>query len=282
MKMGRLLTLIVLAAALVGPAPGLAQALKPAAKPAPPLAAPAETPATTPSGTSVEDYVLGPEDIIDVQVQGADYHFHGRIAQDNMVPLPYLKDTVVGGMTRRQLQDKLEDALKKGGYFVKPIVQVEIAGYASRNVTVLGSVGAPGVVAVDRPYRLSEIIARVGGVRDDGADYVVLTADGSTRNLPVKGLSTGGADQDPIVRPGDKIYVPKADLFYLSGEIRSPGAYAITSGLTLRQALAKGGGVTDAGNEKRVKVTRSGKEVRISLDDKIENGDIILVPQRLF
>ena len=273
MKLGRLFPVVVLGAMLAVPALGLAQVAKPEA---------AAVTAVAPTGTPVEDYILGPEDVIDVQVQGADYHFHGRITQDNMVPLQYLGNTVVGGQTTRQLQEKLQDALKKGGYFVKPIVQVEIAGFASRNVTVLGSVGAPGLVAVDRPYHLSEIIARVGGVRDDGADYVVLTANGTSRNLAVKGLSTGGPEQDPVVKPGDKIYVPKAELYYVSGEVKAPGTYAIASGMTLRQALARGGGVTDLGSEKRVRVTRAGKVAHVSLDDKVESGDIILVPQRLF
>lgn len=274
MKMGRLLPVMaLLGAVLAAPALGWAQTAKPNPEP---------SAASSPAGTSADDYILGPEDVIDVQVQGADYHFHGRITQDNMVPLPYLGNTVVGGQTTRQLQDKLQDALKKGGYFVKPVVQIEIAGFASRNVTVLGSVGAPGVVAVDRPYRLSEIIARVGGVRDDGADYVMLTAEGTSRKLAVKGLSTGGPDQDPFVKPGDKIYVPKAELYYISGEVKSPGTYPIESGMTLRQALARGGGVTDAGSEKGAKVTRAGKVVHLAPDDKIEASDIIVVPEKLF
>ena len=52
------------------------------------------------------------------------------------------------------------------------IVEVEVVSYASRYVTVLGAVGSPGLIPMDRPYRLSEILARVGGARQDGADHV--------------------------------------------------------------------------------------------------------------
>ena len=287
MQLSRLLPGIALSIALVLPAFGLAQTGKAPARPgvSAPAAASAATPAVPATGPSNDDYILGPEDVIDVQVLGTDFHVHGRIGQDNAIPVPYLGQVTAGGQTTRQFGEKLADQLKTKGYFTKPIVQVEIAGFASRNITVLGSVGTPGVVPVDRPYRVSEIIARVGGVRDDGADYVVLTpANGGTaKHLALKDLATGGPEQDPFVQPGDKLYAPKAELFYVSGEVRSPGTYPISPpGMTLRMALARAGGVSDQGSESSVKVNRGGKVVKVQLDAKIEPGDIIAVGERLF
>jgi protein involved in polysaccharide export with SLBB domain len=50
----------------------------------------------------------------------------------------------------------------------------------------------------------------------------------------------------------------------VSGQVRTPGEYVIrTSGMTVRQALALAGGVTERGSSRRVQIIRvvNGKEV---------------------
>ena len=267
----RLFPALLGALALIAPAVGHAQA-----QPAGAAVSGAETPATP--------YILGPQDVIDIEIPGrADFKIRTRIAQDGTVELPYLHTITAANRTTRQLGDEIAKALDAGGYFAHPVVSVEVAVFASRNVTVLGSVVTPGLVPVDRPYRLSEILARVGGARADGADYIqIRSSDGKEKRYPIKDLATGGVEQDPYVQPGDKIYVPKAELFYISGQVRTPGAYAAGSDMTVRMAIAQGGGLTDQGSENRVKVTRAGHEVHIGLDGKIQPGDVIVVGERLF
>ena len=136
-----------------------------------PLAAFSQAPTNTQAGgeekvnrpsLAERSYVLGPEDVIQVSVLGqADFNLRTRIGEDGTVQLPYLGEVEAAGKTARQLEEQVVQALKVGGYFAHPIVSVQTIGFASRNVTVLGSVGAPGVIPIDRPYRLSEILARV-------------------------------------------------------------------------------------------------------------------------
>ena len=262
----------------------------PVAVAAQPPHAPARTTASaqiqasaTPSSAEDRSYVLGPEDVIQVAVLGQDYSAKGRIGEDGKILLPYIGEVAAIGKTPRQLEEEVARALKSGGFFTRPIVSVDILGFASRNVTVLGSVATPGVVPIDRPYRLSEIIARVGGPRDDGADYVVVRPEnGPEKRYTIKDLAEGDATQDPYVAPGEKIFVPKAEIFYVSGQVRAPGAYALTPGLTLRSAIARGGGLTEQGSEGRVKVTRNGKPEHLTLESAIAPGDVIVVGQRLF
>jgi polysaccharide export outer membrane protein len=161
---------------------------------------------------------------------------------------------------------------------------VQVSSFAARYVTVLGAVTNPGLVSIDRAYHVSEIIARVGGVKDSAADYIVLRpAKGEERHLTVKTLAVGGPEDDPYVSPGDTIYSPAAELFYISGQVKSPGAYALISDMTLRMAIGRGGGLTDLGSDHGVKITRSGKKLsKVDLDSKIEAGDVIVVVERLF
>jgi polysaccharide export outer membrane protein len=85
------------------------------------------------------------------------------------------------------------------------------------------------------------------------------------------------------VSPGDKIFSPRAALFYISGQVKSPGAYPMATGMTLRMAIGRGGGLTDLGTDRSVKVRdANGKVVSLGLDDQIAAGEVIVVGERLF
>lgn len=235
--------------------------------------------------SALASYVLGPDDVIEVSVLGrTDFTTRGRISADGTIQLPYLGVVTAGKKTARELTDGVAQSLEAGGYFAKPIVKVDIVSYASRYIVVLGDVRTPGLVPIDRSYRLSEIIARVGGVADGGADYVVLRSEtGGEQHFKIADLATGDASQDPAVAAGDKVFVPHAELFFISGQVKAPGAFALTSGMTLRMAIGRAGGLTDAGSEGHIKVTRKGRVLpKLKLDDSLEPGDVIVVGEGLF
>jgi polysaccharide biosynthesis/export protein len=246
---------------------------------------PTQPPAIAQASAGDQGYVLGPSDVIEADVMGAsDFKAKVKIAPDGTVQLPYLGRVVAANKTTQQLADDLAKALESGGYFSHPVLSVDVVEYASQHVTVLGDVGTPGVIAIDRPYRLSEILARVGGVREGGADYVVITSEsGSQRTIPIETLATGDTTQDPFVASGDKIFSPAAELFYISGQIKTPGAFPVLSGMTLRMAISRGGGLTDLGTDRAVKVTRGGRTLtETDLDGPVQPGDVIVVGERLF
>jgi polysaccharide export outer membrane protein len=228
---------------------------------------------------------LGPEDVVEIEAVGRqDFTSRVKVAADGTIQLPYLGSVVAANKTTQELSDDISKALESGGFFSHPILRVEIVGYASRYVTVLGEVTSPGLVPIDRPYHLSEILARVGGLKERAADYVIVRPDkGAPVRFSVKTLATGDASQDPLVSPGDKIFSPDAEMFYISGQVKTPGAYPFSSDMTLRMAVARGGGLTDLGTDRAVQVTRDGKKLgRLDLDSRIEAGDVIVVGERLF
>jgi polysaccharide export outer membrane protein len=263
-------------ALLAGAGPALAQQ------------APASAPAAAPAGpvvdASTSAYVLGRDDVVEVGLLGRnDFGGRSRVQADGTIQLPFIGKVPAAESTTAELSDVVRKALQAGGYFADPVVTVEVVGYASRYITVLGAVGAPGLVPINRPYRLSEILARVGGIRDGGADFLsVRSADGSETRYQVSDLATGNADKDPFVKSGDKIYAPMAEQFYIYGQVNGPGAYVLRTGTTVRMALAMGGGLTESGNDKRVDVTRGGKKLKLQLDDVIQPGDVLVVGERMF
>jgi polysaccharide export outer membrane protein len=164
---------------------------------------------------------------------------------------------------------------------------VEVSNVASRLVTILGAVGTPGQLPLDRQYRLSEIVARFGGRGATGADYLVLThQDGKSERFKLADLGTATGDKDPVLQSGDKIYVPAAEnsVIYINGQVKSPGTYPVTEGLTLRTAIAKAGGLAEMGSEKKISIHRDGKDIKVkNLDETtLKVGDIINVGEKLF
>lgn len=256
-----------------------------------PSVQPAPAPDAVPAGaqtknTSLEQgYIIGIGDVLDVVMVGAD-DFRGRVTvqQDGTIQLPYVGSLTAQNKTLLELGKEVAAALEKGGYYVNPAIQVNVAQVSSRYVTVLGSVGNPGLIPVDRAYRASEMMARVGGIRADGASTFYLTReDGREIALTMEEIARGGDDVDPIVNPGDKIFVPVAPTYYIYGAVNSPGTFPIQKEMSLRVAIARSGGLSPLGSEKRITVMRNGEELKkFDLNDPILPDDIIIANERFF
>jgi polysaccharide export outer membrane protein len=247
------------------------------------IATPPASGATAGDATS-EAYVLGRDDVLEVNLLGrSDFSGRSRVQADGTIQLPLIGKVVAADKTTAELGQAIRGALQAGGFFADPIVNIEVVSYASRYITVLGNVVTPGLVPINRPYRLSEIMARVGGLRENAADYIVVRPrDGPEKRYVVADIATGDSKQDPYVTPGDKIYSPQADTFYIYGSVNMPGAYALKTDMTVRQAIARGGGLTEAGSDKRVEITRQGKPVKVDLTSNLMAGDVLHVGERLF
>lgn len=267
--------------------PAQVQPVAQAAQPAPALPFVTQPVATqSTSVTSTDGYQIGAEDIVQISVLGQkDFDSRVKVKTDGTIPLPFLGNVQAAGFTAITLAQSIASKLKVSGIYADPVVNVEIVSYASRYVIALGEVNGSGLIPVDRAYRLSEILARIGGIKGSGTNYVILTRQGQPEmKLMFDNLAKGGEQEDPLVQPGDKLFVPKAELYYLSGAVKSPGEYAFNqSGLTVRKALARAGGVSDIGSERKVKIFRDGRTIkRVNLETLVQPGDSIVVGEKLF
>ena len=278
----RILALLVAALAAVA-SPVAAQTAVPGA-PVPSLPAPAAGPAPVPVITLNDGYVVGVGDVVEIAVLGREeFKPRVQVQVDGTIQLPYLHSVMASNLTVIQLRQRVAKLLQDGGYYVDPVVSVTVVSFASRYVTVLGEIATPGLVPVDRAYRVSEILARVGGPRPGASDELVLRrASGEEIVLPIELLSRGGPADDPLIQPGDKLFVGAAPNFYIYGQVNAPGSYRIERGMTLRMALARGGGLTERGSAGRLSVFRNGQKVRVDLDTVLRGGDTVVVGERFF
>ena len=246
-----------------------------------------------------KDYIVGPEDVLDVQVwDNKDMNQVVFVRPDGKTSLPIVGEIQAAGKTVQELQDYLTAVYSKT---VKgAAVTVIIREIKSRPVYFLGGFGRPGALQLMRnDLSLLQALALVGGVAPgaDGENGFVLRKD---KRIPVnftKLLQKGDLTQDLQLEPGDSVVAPVADLVYLQGEVRAPGAIKFLPDLTVVKAITQGGGLTPMAAGGRVDIIRwkGEKRERIRVDvDKMmrapdENPDVMLkpddivfVPQRLF
>jgi protein involved in polysaccharide export with SLBB domain len=86
------------------------------------------------------------------------------------------------------------------------------------------------------------------------------------------------------------VFVPMRS-YFVRGEIRQPGRFPLTTGMTLVQAIAACGGFTDFADPRDVRVLRGDRRIRFNVRDmetnpekdvSIEAGDVIIVTRRFF
>ncbi len=231
-------------------------------------------------------YVLGPDDSIAVQVFGQpEAGVTTRIKSDGTIVMPLIGTVKAEGQTQLELAETIKQKLIKGGFFKAPLVNVEVGSYVSKTVNVAGKVANPGVFPLDKQYTVLEVLLKSGWIREQGAGYVYLRRanGGQEIKLDAEALVRGAPDKNVILAPGDTLFVPDAETFYITGQVGHPGTFPILREMTLRQALALAGGVTASGSERKVALIRGGgKEVPAKLDDLVQKGDVYIVKERLF
>ena len=139
--------------------------------------------------------------------------------------------------------------------------------------------------------RVTDMLAQAGGVAPTGGDFVVLTGTRGGKtfrteiDLPTL-FSPSGRDKDLIIQNGDAIWVDRAPMVFIYGEVQRPGAVRLERGMTVMQALASGGGLTQRGTERGIRVhRRSSDKVQViqpAMDDRLQDGDVVYVRESLF
>ena len=93
--------------------------------------------------------------------------------------------------------------------------------------------------------------------------------------------------KDFELKGGDTVYVDRAPVFYIYGEVTRSGAYPVTPNMTVMQAISVGGGITPRGSERRVKLRRAGTDGKVvetdaALQETVKADDVIYVKESLF
>lgn len=215
------------------------------------------------------------------------------VSDDGTIPVPLAGPVQVAGLSPSEASQRIEKALKDGKYLLDPHVTLAVVVSRSQRISVLGQVGHPGLYPIESNTTIFDLLALAGGALDTSADEIFLLrpdAAGNIQRYPInlKGLDDAKRSMPAqSLRGGDSIFVPRAEQFYIYGEVTAPNKYRVEPQMTVIQAISRAGGVTPRGSERRVDIKRLGSDgkyltVKAKLNDLIKPDDVIHVKESIF
>ncbi len=156
------------------------------------------------------DYVIVAGDVVSVRVFGQDaMSTHAKVRSDGKISMPFLGDVLVLGKAPSTVAREMEAGLKN--FINSPNVTVSVDEFQATTVAVLGEVGHPGTISLDRNAGVLQALANAGGLTEAASrdDIYVLrevpvprrirfTYDLLTKNPPTSTFR---------LRPGDVVVV---------------------------------------------------------------------------
>jgi polysaccharide biosynthesis/export protein len=283
----------------------------------PPASLPGQTASqpTTPAAIDLirgGDLVLGPADVVDIQITDApDLSGKYLISDTGEIRVPTVKDPIhATGLTTSQLSSAVAVALKDAKQLQEPIVSVFVEEYHSHTVTVLGAVAKPGQYPVETRTSLLQAISEAGGLATNAGGIASIThapAPGAGPGKPeavsakselinIGDINSGSSPAiSTYVHAGDVITVSTAAVIYVVGAVTRPGAFALQpdKDVTLLQALSLVGGFAPSASPNRAVIVRKPatdkdrEEIPVDLnkilggkkpDDTLQANDILFIP----
>jgi polysaccharide export outer membrane protein len=228
-----------------------------AAKSAETLTQTAEETSRTNTNPVMDDYKIGPGDILSITVwdhpeltipagsfRSAD-QAGNLVSEDGTIFYPYVGSIQVSGKTVREVRDLLAKRLAK--VIEKVQLDVRVIAFRSKRIYVVGEVKQPGLLEInDVPLTIVDAVSRTGGFTQD-ADHsqILLTRAGKIWRVDLQALYEFGAiSQNIKLEPGDIINVPDRaqNKVFVLGEVLKPGSFFMNKKrITLAEALADAG-----------------------------------------
>jgi polysaccharide export outer membrane protein len=244
------------------------------------------------TGAPSFEILIGPGDLIEVSVYGADYNKDVRVRSNGEITLPMAGTLKVDGLTPAQAEAQITKRLIDGDFFNDPRVSVIEKETVTQGISVLGEVQKPGVYPLPGPRKLFDAISAAGGTTPRAGNTVSIMHRADSQQSETVTLSYGksSSQSNVYVYPGDTVVVSKAGVVYVVGDVRTPGGFVMeNSHMTILQAYAMAQGANPtAALDKAQLIRKPDSEGRvISLkkilaakapDMNLQQDDIVFIP----
>jgi len=275
----------------------------------------AEAPEAPGAPAPPTDYVIGPEDVLGIDVFDVPElsKLVARVANDGSITVPLLGQVHASGLTTQQLREELQSEWGKT-YLQNPQVTLFVQEFHARPVSVIGAVDKPGLYYLMGPRTLVEVLALAGGLAKlgtaPGRTLIVTRRDGFEDVQPSEGLRQVAPDKVEIninrllysresglnipILPFDTISISKADIVYVVGDVKRNGGFVLQDQekITVLQALALAqglGGTASKGHAMIIRRSPGGSRTEVPLnlgkilkgksqDVEMAANDILFVP----
>ncbi len=271
----------------------------PESAPAPPASRGGGSARPTVVADDAGDYRVGARDVISVTIDDwAELSRSYEVTAGGTFLMPYAGRITAVGKTQEELAEEIATKLR-GTYLKEPVVTVRVIQFTSRTVMVQGAVKSPGPFQIEGNPSVVRVIAVAGGLVDNhGSKAFVLrpkaTPEGATADaggdtdfdimsVNLSQLYRGDEKNNVRLQPGDILHIPPADVFYVAGEVRTPGSFPLKDGTTLRQAISLAQGTTPNAARSRGMIFRddptTGKRTSVNVDvSKVMHGEVADIP----
>jgi polysaccharide export outer membrane protein len=247
------------------------------------------------SAQAADDYIVGEEDVIKITVYDhPELTTTERVSGEGIITLPLIGEIKVAGLTTDQTAKKIASRLSEG-FIVDPNVSVFVVEFRSKKTIIIGYVNRPGMYMLSGNTTLLELISLAGGLSKDAGGRATIKRKNlvnnggeGTINIDLQKLiEQGDTSLNILLMDGDSVFIAKASVFYLTGEIKNPAAYRYEDGITLIKAITMAGGFTDKASIGRIRIIRKidNKEKVIQkaeMDEPVLPDDVIIVPESFF
>jgi polysaccharide export outer membrane protein len=170
------------------------------------------TPAPAPTQAALEEYRVGPEDVLEIAVwKNPELTRTVAVRGDGRISLPLINDIQAAGLTPMDLRDIVSKGYSKFDETAE--VSVIVKEIHSFKVSVLGMVRLPGRFDLHSQTTVLEALAMAGGLTEFAKkDRIqVIRSDGRSRKnllFDYSSVLDYGSEQNFVLRPGDIIVVP--------------------------------------------------------------------------
>jgi polysaccharide export outer membrane protein len=259
-------------------------------------------------------YLLGPED--ELQISGPELEELTsktvRVDGEGDLQVPLVGRVHVAGLTVQQAEQELNKKLT--AYIKHPQAAIDVKELRSQPASVLGAVNSPGVHQVEGHKTLLEMISMAGGVRPDAGYSIRITRQLEWGCIPLPGATLDASGRFTVAQvnlqsimeaktpqeniqifPHDVISVPKAELVYVTGDVKKSGGFVLGERQTMSvmQAVALAEGLGPAPDSRHAKILRltpgADQRTEIPVDLKkmlqgksgdvpMQGNDILFVP----
>ena len=172
----------------------------------------APTAATAETG---EEYRIGPQDLLEVQVFGVEELSQTvRVNSRGFISLPLIGQVKAAGLTSEELEKNIATALAKD-YLQDPDVSIFIKEYTSQRITIEGAVNSPGIYPLRGQTTLLQAIAVAGGLGElaepDDVKLFRALPNGQKKMLSfnLQEIRLGHV-KDPLVKGSDIVVVQRS------------------------------------------------------------------------
>jgi polysaccharide export outer membrane protein len=261
------------------------------------------------AATALEDYKIGPGDVLVVSVTDAP-EFGGkfRVTDTGVIELPGVPRQIrAEDRSPAELAHVIREALMEAKQLRNPLVSVFVEEFHGRTFTVLGAVAKPSVYPIVKRTNVLEALSLAGGALPNSGNTVTIvrgsasaeatgTAVGSVQIARMSDLMSGKESSAIAeIKNGDVISVSAAQVIYVVGAVIKPGGYPMSdpsSGVSVVQAVALAAGLKSVASHHALIVRQStNDQARVEIpvdidlmmagkttDAQLAPNDILFIP----